>query len=292
MASLNYSDELFKLARGGRGSASSGAGGAFALKFPQNISGPDTTAPYAVIEFADPHLNGLPIWGAGGGGITVVRRLQITSPSQQGYYVGHWWSQANGVFDPASGYWGMHPYPQTATNLGTTHWWEISEAGRDVIDFLGNGPGVPGNAISVVYGTTFDQILMVSRAGPSDKTLTFYPDATNTASPNFVSINETSANYGETVPPTPKFTVGDSPWFAGAQHERFGGTLDAIKIFTPILTLAQAQQERDFSQVFNTGIWWGKNGFNSVDDLVDSYGTGRTFVRNDASNLLTTVPRL
>jgi hypothetical protein len=41
-----------------------------------------------------------------------------------------------------------------------------------------------------------------------------------------------------------------------------------------------------------SGIWWGKNGFNSVNDLTCSYGTGRSFTRNDASNVITTTARL
>jgi hypothetical protein len=284
--------------RSSRGSVSQGAaGGAFALLFPKNISGPDVTAPYAALEFANPQTNGLPLWGVSGGGVTVVRKLRVTSPSQQGYYAQFWWCRGDGLFSATDGYWGMHPYPTTQTNLGTTHIWEIAIGGGDYIDFLGNQPGVQTNAIAVAYGSVLKQVMIVTRAGVSSKTLTFYPDATNTASPNFIQRLEVTANYGETNPASPKVIIGDSPWFAGFQHERFGGTLDAIKIITPALSLADAISEvNDFSRMVTsggqTGIWWGKNGFNSVDDLTCSYGTGRTFTRVDTSNLITTTTRL
>jgi hypothetical protein len=274
------------------------AGGAFALVFPQNLNGSDTTAPYSVIEFANPHSNGLPLWGASGGGVTVVRKIKVTSPSQTGYYAQFWWSQGDGAFNGTNGYWGMHPYPATLpANSATTHIWEIAIAAQDYIDSVGSSPPNQANAISVAYGTTFKQIMIVTRADANNKTLTFYPDATNTASPNFVQITVIVNNYGETAPPSPKVTIGDSPWFALFQHEQFGGVLDAIKIITPALSLADATSEaNDFSRMVTSagqsGIWWGKNGFNSVNDLTCSYGTGRSFTRNDASNVITTTARL
>jgi hypothetical protein len=272
-------------------------GGAFALLFPKNVSGPDVAAPYAVLEFANPQTNGLPIWGVSGGGVTVVRKQRVTSPSQQGYYAQFWWCRGDGLFTTGDGYWGMHPYPTTSTNLGTSHIWEIAIAGGDYIDAFGNQPGVQTNAIAVAYGSVLKQVMIVTRQGVSQKTLTFYPDATNTASPNFIQRVAIEVNYGETDPASPKVVIGDSPWFAGFQHERFGGTLDAIKIITPALSLADAISEvNDFSRMVTSagqsGIWWGKNGFNSVNDLTCSYGTGRTFTRTDASNLITTTARL
>jgi hypothetical protein len=232
-----------------------------------------------------------------GNGVTVVRKQKVTSPSQQGYYAQFWWCRGDGAFNANDGYWGMHPYPTTSTNLGTSHIWEVAIAGGDYVDFVGNTSGVQTNAIAVAYGSVLKQIINVTRQGPNQKTLLFYPDATNTASPNFVQAPIPFVAYGETDPASPKVVIGDSPWFAGFQHERFGGTLDSIKIITPALSLADAVSEvNDFSRMVTSaglsGIWWGKNGFNSVDDLTCSYGTGRTFTRVDASNLITTTTRL
>lgn len=272
--------------------------GAFALQFPQNISGTDTTAPMVAIKFADPNTNGLPIWGASGGGVTVVRRIKVTSPQQQGFYQMFWWARIDGVLDLTQGYWGMHPYPNDGTSADFKHGWEIATNTQDYTTFDGNTTLPP--ALPLADGTVFTQIMQVTRAGVSDKTLTFYPNASITTSPNFVSINVLTANYGEGVFTAPGVFIGDSPWAAplGIQpHECFGGVLDAIKIITPVLTLADATLEgANFSKMVTaagqSGIWWGKNGFDSVNDLTDNYGTGRTFIWHDTSNKGTLVPRL
>jgi len=276
------------------------SGGAFALLFPKNISGGDTTAPGVYIKFANPNTNGLPLWGVSGGGVTVVRKISMTSPQQQGFYAMFWWARGDGTFTD-EGYWGMHPYPDDGTATGpgsSTHGWEVATNSGDWLDAFGGG--TPPGALPITAGVTLTQIMIVTRADANSKTFTFYPDASNTASPNFVQKTITTANYGEGAFTAPFVVIGDSPWSAplGTQaHERFGGTLDAIKIITPALSLADAKLEgADFSQMVTSGgqsgKWWGKNGFNSVDDLTDSYGTGRSFIWHDTANKGTMVSRL
>lgn len=286
----------FRSARGGT-VGGGGGGGAFALQFPQNVTGADTTAPYAAIEFANPHNNGLPLWGTANNGITIVRKLLITSPSQQGYYQNIWYSQGDGNFSTANGYWGFHPYPTTGTNQGTSHIWEAAIGGFDYVDRFGNDAATTqANATALGYGNVYKQIMFISRIDANNKRLIFYHDATNTTNAT-VDVTFTATGYGESAPPSPLIYIGDSKWFAGFQHERFGGTLDSIKIMNGILSLADATSEvNDFSSMKttagSTGIWWGKNGFNSVNDLTCNYGTGRSWTRVDASNLITTVARL
>lgn len=260
----------------------------FALQFPTNVSGADTAASYVAIKFVNPQSNGLPIWGASNGGITVVRKIKVAQ--QTGYHAMFWWSN-DGAFlwnagAPGS-YWGMHPYPQNAANTGTTHWWEIATGGGD--DF--------GPVVTVTKDINYLQGMTVTRAGASDKTLKFYFNLPNTNSSNYINRNELAANFGESNPPSPAVTIGDSPWYASYQHERFGGTLDAIKIFTPALSEADMLSESaDFSRIVTaagaTNIWWGKNGFLNIDDLTCNYGTARAFVWADTSNKGTLVARL
>lgn len=275
--------------------ASTQVGGAYALQFPTNVSGSDTTAPYVAIKFANPHLNGLPIWGAGGAGVTVVRKIRPTQ--QTGYYAQFWWSN-DGSFlwngGSSGSYWGMHPYPQSSSNAGTTHWWEIATSVGG--DFTDTRSGV-GLKKTVVQDTTYLQGMRVTRTDANNKTLVFYTSLPSVANADVIEYIETSASYGETNPPSPAVTIGDSPWYASFQHERFGGVLDAIKIFNAVLTEADMLSEADDFSALKTAagssaIWWGKNGFANIDDLTCSYGTGRSFVWADPANKATLVARL
>jgi hypothetical protein len=264
----------------------------YALQFPSNVSGSDTAAPYVAIEYANPQSNGLPIWGASNAGVTVIRKLM---PHQQtGYYAQFWWSQGNGSIDLSGGYWGMHPYPSNGSNSGTTHVWEIATAGGDF--FNSAGSTTPGDGETVTQDATRLQAMTVTRAGASSKTLRFYRNLPNVTSADYIQRVETTSNYGETDPPSPKVIIGDSPWFASYQHERASCTLDAIKIFSTALSEADMLLESaSFSTLVTpagqAAIWWGKNGFRSLDDLVCDFGTGRSFVWANA-NKGTLVSRL
>ena len=192
----------------------SGISNAFALQFPTNISGSDTGAPYAVIEFANPQNNGLPIWGPSNAGVTVIRRLKVQN--QTGYYAQFWWSSSDTTFITTNGYWGFHPYPQSGTNAGTTHYWEVTSGGTDQTT---NGAGSP---VSVSYGTTFVQACVVSRQNANQKTLRHYWNLPNVTTADWIERSETNTAFGESAPPNPKVTIGDSPWFSTQQHERAG----------------------------------------------------------------------
>src|SRR5688572_24701129 len=90
-------------------------------------------------KFANPHLNGLPIYGPGGQGVTYIWRAY---PRQQaGYWTAFFWGNDDGNGNlatflwvggghEADSYYGAHPYPQNPPN-GNTHDWEISIEQRD-----------------------------------------------------------------------------------------------------------------------------------------------------------------
>lgn len=289
---MPLSDEFFqtKLPRGGIGRAA-GTGGTNALLFPLNVSAGDISAPYAVIKFVNPHSDGLPIWGPSNVGVTVIRKISCTSVSGHGapgYYAQFWYTQGDGNFNGANPYWGAHPYPISPPS-GNTHEWEIAGSSLDYRDTNGGSPK------SVVYGTTFVQAIKAERVDASNKKVRFYLDLPSTAASDIIDTGNQA--YADGNPPSPLITIGDSPWYASFQHERFGGVLDAIKIFAVALSEADILSEAgDFSQVVTSSglssIWWGKNGFNSVDDLTCSYGTGRSFTRDDSSNVLALTSRL
>jgi hypothetical protein len=266
----------------------------FALQFPSNLTGSDTSEPYVALEFADPQLDGLPIWGASGAGATVIRKVQIIQ--QTGYYALFWWGQGGtGTFDPTAGYWGGHPYPTTGDNSGTSHVWEVATAAGDFFNSAGSSD--VGQGTAVTKGVTYIQAIVVTRANASSKTIRFYFDLPNVDSGHYVERTVTIADYGETDPPSPKVTIGDSPWYSHYQHERASCVLDAQKIFNEPLTdvddvLAEAA---DFSQIVTSAgqsaLWWAKNGFLTIDDLTCDFGTGRSFAWANA-NKGTLVARL
>ena len=293
---LTYSWDFPRAARSGSGGP--GAGGAFALQFADNtvIGGSNTTAPFIAIQLLNPQLNGLPIWGAGGGGVTVIRKIkQLNSIG----YMAQWWWSNNGSFlwdaGAPNSYWGMHPYPPGGA-AGTSWVHEIaSDRGGDYFNFAGSPD--PGQGTAVTVNGSYLQGMQVSRAGVNDKTLTYYFNLPSTANGDKVSVNVTSASFGEVDPPSPAVTIGDSPWYSFFQHERAAMVLDAIKVFTPKLSdadmlLEAADMSRIVTSAGATNIWWGKNGFNTVDDLTCSFGTGRAFSWADTGNKGTLVARL
>ena len=289
-----YSDVLTPTATAYKGEIETRAagGGAYSLSFPSNVTGSDTSAPFVAIQFADPQADGLPIWGTGSGasrlGVTYIWKYR---PRQQtGYYVTMWWSN-NGTLLWDSGstntYYGAHPYPQSGNNTGTTHWWELAgtNGGADYTSTLA------ATTKTVVQDVWYTQALRVIVNGDGTKTVRFYIDLPSTANGDIIQ-NIATSTWGETDPPDPAITFGDSPWYASFQHERMSGEFDSVKIIAKGLSESDMLSEAaDMSQLVTsdgaTYIWWGKNGFDSVDDLTCDFGTGRTFVWADTGNKAT-----
>lgn len=259
-----------------------GTSGAFALLFPSNVSGGDTAAPYAVIQFARPDLNGLPPMGPGNAGVTIIRKIR---PDQQtGYYAQDWYTQGDGEA-PINGelYYGAHPYPTSGTNQGTSHEWEIATEGGDF-----RAP-VSGGNIAVDKGTTVVQALRIEYNGGAP-IMTFYPTLPSMGNTAKI-VRPCNAGYASASIPSPLFTIGDSPWFATNQHERASCAMDVKQIYARALSDAEILQAIANFAVPLSGVWWAKNGFNSRTDLTCPT-TGRAFTLNDSSNLITTTARL
>lgn len=257
-----------------------------ALLLPSNVSGSDQGAPFVAIQFEDPQANGLPIWGPADAGVTYIWRYK---PAQQtGYYALFWWSN-NGSFLWDGGsqdtYIGSHPYPQNQSNTGTTHYWEIAQDGGDMTTTRSGSPK------AVVKDAWYTQALRVFVNGDGSKTAIFYTALPSTANADVIEVTM-SSGYGETDPPDPALTIGDSPWFGSFQHERASGALSHFEIFAAALSevnmLAEANALTSGSGLATApgiaSIWWRKQGFDSVDDLADDSGSGRTFVWADPSN--------
>lgn len=263
----------------------------YALEFPSNGDSPSDA--FVALQFLNPHSNGLPIWGPGNAGTTWIWRYKPVQ--QDGYYVTFWWSN-NGVFLWDGGnpntYYGAHPYPQPPAGSSTDHVWEIATSyGGDAILTRTDATK------AVVKGQWYTQALRVTKHGDSTKTLLFYTSLPSTADGDIVDTTHNpslslDAGYGETNPPSPAVTFGDSPWYGSYGHERMSGSLGQVKIFASVLSesdmLAEAAAMNQLvTSAGQSAIWWGKRGFANVDDLVCDYGTGRSFGWADTDNKAT-----
>jgi hypothetical protein len=253
------------------------------MVFPSNVSGGDQGAPYAVLQYANPDDNGLPPLGPSNAGITFIWRTKYRQ--QTGYHVNFWYGRADGVIDPPNShlYFGAHPYPQSATNAGTTHYWEIAGEAADAIN---NQNGSP---VAVTKDAYFRQALRVTNNGGAAD-LRFWIDLDNVSNATRIDHSLTSG-YVANVPADLRITIGDSPWFASYQHERHGGSLAEFMIIAKSMTEADIITQGLNLQALNTSdsianIWYGKKTWASVDSLTCDFGTGRGFTRVDASNLL------
>lgn len=256
-----------------------------ALEFPTNVSGSDTAAPLVALKYANPHSNGLPSAGPANAGATYIWRIRYVQ--QTGYYVCFWWGQGDAGFDPAKAYYGGHPYPTTANNTGTDHNWEIAGGGGG--DFqVTRGGGVK----AVVKSEWFTQGLRVDYNAGVPK-LIFYTALPSVANADVIEIDFPSGNLdAANNPPSPIMMIGDSPWYAGYQHERLGGRFAKMKMIAKLLSEADMLSEAaNLDSLVTTdgqaSIWWGKKNFGSVDDLTCDFGTARSFVWADTANKAT-----
>ena len=264
----------------------------YALRFPSNGDTPSNA--FVALQFLNPHSNGLPIWGPGSGasrlGVTYIWRIKTRQ--QTGYYVTFWWSNDGSfLWDGGSSntYVGAHPYPQSGDNTGTTHWWEIAgmASGADNLNTLSGSPK------TVVHDTWYTQALRITVNGDGSKTARFYTALSSVANGDVISASAASG-WGETNPPSPALTFGDSPWYASFQHERMSADLAWMKIFAADLGETDMLTEAADGSAIKTSagasnVWYHKRGFATVDDLTCDAGTGRAFSWADASNKATLV---
>jgi hypothetical protein len=239
------------------------------LDFPSNGDSPSSA--FVAFQFLNPHLDGLPIWGPGGAGATLIWRLW---PRQHtGYYTTFFWAN-NGPFGWNGGnsntYYGCHPYPYATGPNGTVHYWEIasSTGGDETISRAGTQK-------EVIKGIWYTQALRVVRNGDGTKNLIFYTSLPSVANPDVIEYPQW-ASYGESNPPNPALTFGDAPWSQG--NERMSGILRGIKIFNRLLSeadmLAEAASDNLVTAAGQANIWWKKIN-PTPNDLLCEAGTGR-----------------
>jgi hypothetical protein len=252
-----------------------------ALRYPSN-----TGSEFVALQKLNPQTDGLPFWGPSNNGWTFI--WEVNYIQQTGYYALFWWSN-NGAFTWDGGssntYAGCHPYPKNASGSDTDHWWELAgmEGGTDSINTLSGSPK------TVVKGTKFVQAY--TNEGTGTRVGRFYLALPSVANGDIIE-HTAPAGFGNSNPPSPAFTIGDSPWVPG--QERASCDLARVKIFAPKLTQADILSEAaDMSRLVTANgtsqIWYGKNNWDSVDDLTCDYGTGRTFAWADAGNKATLV---
>ncbi len=274
-------------AGGGSAGGGSDAGTRFALNFPSNVTGADQSAPLVALQFDDPQLNGLPFAGPGNAGVTYLWR--VNQRAQTGYYVTLWWAQGNGGFTSAAQYVGGHPYPKNGNNSGTTHRWEIAAPSGG--DYFDTRAGL-GTSKDVVYGVWRTQALRVVRNANGSKTYTFYMELPSLAPLDVLEwTSGTGGDIAETPPPSPKLTLGDSPWYTSYQHERLSGLFGELIIEAAARSeaeiLAQAANLKQLTPAFASAIWYFKPGWRSVDDVTCEAGTGHAFHWAAAANKAT-----
>lgn len=251
---------------------------------------------YCRIKFANPHLDGLPMWGPSNAGVTYI--CERLTRIQHGYYGGFpWWSN-DGAFQWSGGsadsYYGICPYDTSGNGTGNVHNWEISGVSNGSDHQVNRA----GSTVTVTHGVMRTQMLRINYNG-GNKFGLFYINAPSTANADViqgppVGSEANSAGAGNVNPTSPHIGYGDSPW-TDFPKERASGDLGRIKIFNTLLTEADGVSEAgDMSRLVTSAgtaaIWYGKTNWRTVDDLTCDYGTGRSFVWHDATYKAACVP--
>ena len=135
----------------------------------------------------------------------------------------------------------------------------------------------------------YSQALRVTPNGDGTKTLTFYTALPSTAAGDVIEWT-VGSGYGNTNPPAPALTFGDSPWYADYQHERLSGVLRGIKIFNRSLsesdTLAEAASDALATSQGTANIWY-MNINPTPSDISDKSGKGHHPTWADPNNKAT-----
>lgn len=306
---------LTRVAARGRAVATPAVSAPYALEFPSNTAAKNNSDPYAVLKFARPDLDGLPFWGPGNAGWTLIRKIKTKSVMQVGYTAIDWMTQDDGAFGgSAEGNIGAHPYPVKGYDVsnnysGQGHFiHELATYGLDVVTAAGanwvanDNSGFTGSnfeAITkgtrVLPNTVYVQAVRAVRNSATNKVITYYwnlPSLTDK-----VEVTITDSGYGETAPPSMALIKGDSPWYANTlyQHERADCFYDAWLHFKAALSDSTIlAQSANFGALVNSeaqaAIWHGRNGF-EAGHVVDGasvpcqFGTGRSFTVINPSGL-------
>jgi hypothetical protein len=217
-------------------------------------------------KFSNPERVGLPIYGAGGSGVTYIWRIY---PRQQpGFYTAFFWGNddGKGKLAPtffwvregvADTYYGAHPYPDHQPD-GDTHKWEISVEQDDFVN------GV------VHYNRWYTQAFR-AWSDASGKHHEFYWDLPKTDA-NHRVIRVSPPSWGNVVPPFPALTWGDAPWNPG--KEVLNGVLRGIQIYSSYLSLEDIKREIEspLSSAAGKAFIWYLNLNPTPNDISDKSG--------------------
>ncbi|OOG79656.1 hypothetical protein B0E41_22735 [Hydrogenophaga sp. A37] len=245
---------------GGSGSQSvavgvTGTGAVTGLNYPSNQSySDDLRFKFTGANLLDPYP------------ATYIWRVNLRH--QNGYYTTFFWGP-DGPFT-AQAYYGAHPYPDGGGSNTTTHKWEVSIEGTDVVTDLNSHP------TAVNYGAWHTQALVVRRVNTDEIEASFYwnlPDTTQV-------IRHTTqyADYANTFGSRPyagkALSFGDAPWSIG--NERLSGVLRGIQIYANVLTLPEILNEA--AAPLSTGAGaaniWYLNLNPTPTDISDQSGQG------------------
>ena len=261
----------------------------FSMRSPANVDGSTDSSAYGVLQYADPP----PVWGTDNGGWGIIRKIKPLATV--GYINNLCHSDGGDEFTVHAtgnrGYWIFTGYPPGGSS-GTEHDWECAIEQDDHTANLNAG------TVDVVVGEWRIQGIRITRANANSKTLRFYTNLESISNDTIIEVVETASNYGESPVPTPQITLFNSPWMFNYQEERGACDLDWILMYTPNVDIADIEANVDITDpdaivayTGTTNLFWGKRGFTTLDALTCDYGTGRSFVRNDVSNILTLVAR-
>lgn len=219
------------------------------LDFPGNSYGQTCR-----FQFANPHLNGLPIYGPSGQGVTYIWKCKPAS--QDTYSTTFFWGEGDGTFD-SSCYYGAGPYPDWVGG----QIWELAVDGND----YGTEP--------VVNDQWKTQALRVWDDGAGYKHHIFYWDLPNIDSAHYVSQNVPDP-YGDTNPSVPVLVWGDAPW--NPANEIYHGVIRAIAIYNNLLSESDmvAEAATPLSTTAGQNNIWYLNTNPTPTDISDKSGAG------------------
>ena len=232
-----------------------------------NFPGSDGEHTYR-FRFIDPQLNGLPIYGPDGRGVTYIWRCY---PRQQaGYYTTFFWGTDSGDFWWDNGtpntFYGFHPYPTDGV-----HKWEIAtDLGADYTNYDD----------TITWNVWYLQAARVW-ADSSGKHTEYYFNLPNTSSAYQVS-HTAPTTYGNTDPPSPALTWGDAPWDRNSEYESgetfevFNGVIRGIQIYNNLLSVSDiiAEAESPLSTSAGAEFIWYLNTNPTPTDISDKSGRG------------------
>ncbi len=192
---------------------------------------------------------------------------RVNPRQQTGYYTTFFWGP-DGAFS-GKGYYGAHPYPD-GSPVGTTHKWEISIEGLDVV------ADANGNSTQLGYDVWRSQALVVTRVNTDEIETKFYWNLPDTSK---VIVHTTQySDFATTFPAAPyagsALTFGDAPWSLG--NERLSGILRGLQLYSSALSVNDILSEAGspLSTGAGSSSIWYLNLNPTPSDISDKSGKG------------------